>query len=138
MPENSERIDKLEKEVRITQDSVLLIHKDLQQMSSAMTKMANSMETMAILQTNMKVMEERCETRHTALKEADKLLHARIDQVDKQIKEAFVADEVTKTKANNGDSAWTFLKWAGGILGGLLLTSAFSIYLWAIAMRGIQ
>jgi len=136
MPENTERIDKLEKEVRVTQDSVLLIHKDLQQMSIAMTKMATSMEVMATLQTNQKVMEERCETRHAQLKEADKVLHARIDMCNVDIKAANTKDEGVAKEASKGSQAFTILVWAGGILGSLMITTAFGIFIWAIQQKG--
>jgi peroxiredoxin family protein len=136
MIENSERIDKLEKEVRITQDSVLLIHKDLQQMSVAMTKMATSMEVMATLQTNQKVMEERCETRHSQLKEADKVLHARIDMCNLDIKAASTKDDDVAKEASRGQQAFTTLVWIGGILGSLLITTAFGLFVWAIQQKG--
>lgn len=125
-----ERIDKLEKEVRIAQDSVLLIHKDLQQMNQAMTKMAGAVEVLANIQTNQKVMEERCETRHNQIKDNLKLLHNRIDKVETK-------DEEVAKKADKGSSAYTFLLWAGAILGGLMITSAFGVWLWAIAVKGI-
>jgi len=137
MPENTERIDRLEKEVRVTQDSVLLIHKDLQQMSMAMTKMANSVEIMATLQTNQKVMEERCETRHTQLKEADKLLHSRIDACNLDIKILNTKDESVAKEASKGSQAFTILVWVGGIFGSLLITTAFGIMLWAIKSGGV-
>jgi len=137
MPENTERIDRLEKEVRVTQDSVLLIHKDLQQMSMAMTKMANSVEIMATLQTNQKVMEERCETRHTQLKEADKLLHSRIDDCNLDIKTLNTKDESVAKEASKGSQAFTILVWVGGIFGSLLITTAFGIMLWAIKSGGV-
>lgn len=136
MPENTERIDKLEKEVRTTQDSVLLIHKDLQQISSAMTDLASSVKLMATIQTNQKVMEERCETRHSQLKEADKVLHARIDACNMAIKESNTKDEKVAEKASNGQTAFTILVWAGGILGTLVLTTAFGLFLWAVQTKG--
>ena len=123
-----ERIDKLEKEVRVTQDSVLLIHKDLQQMNQAMTKMANSVEILASIQTNQKVMEERCETRHNQMKDNIKLLHSRVDTVEKK-------DEDVSKKADKGSVAYSVIVWAGGILGSLLLTSAFGVWLWAISQK---
>jgi len=122
--------DRFEKEIRTTQDSVLLIHKDLQQMNQAMTKMANSVEILANVQTNQKVMEERCETRHNQIKDNLQLLHTRIDKVE--IKDAEVAN-----KADKGASAYTFMLWAGGIIGSLMIASAFGIWLWAIAMKGV-
>lgn len=128
--DDMERIDKLEKEVRITQDSVLLIHKDLQQMNQAMTKMANSVELLASIQTNQKVMEERCETRHNQIKDNLKLLHNRVDKVETK-------DEDVAKKADKGSAAYTFLLWAGGILGGLMITSAFGAWLWVVAVKGV-
>lgn len=128
--QDMERIEKLEKEVRVTQDSVLLIHKDLQQMNQAMTKMANSVEILATVQTHQKVMEERCETRHNQIKDNLKLLHNRIDRVETK-------DEEVSKKADKGDTAYTIMVWAGGIIGSLMLTSAFGIWLWAIATKGV-
>lgn len=125
-----ERIEKLEKEIRVTQDSVLLIHKDLQQMNQAMTKMANSVEILASIQTNQKVMEERCETRHNQIKDNLKLLQSRVDKVEEK-------DEEVARKADKGNTAYTIMVWAGGILGSLMLTSVFGIWLWVIAIKGV-
>lgn len=99
-------------------------------MNQAMTKMANSVELLASIQTNQKVMEERCETRHNQIKDNLKLLHNRVDKVE-------LKDEEVAKKANKGESAHTFLLWAGGILGGLMLTSVFGAWLWVIAAKGV-
>lgn len=131
MPIDDERIKRLEGEVRSTQDNVLLIHKDLQQMSTGITKMASSMEVMANIQMNIKVLEERCEARNTERKEDRRILHLRIDDRESEIK-------VIIPQAAKGETAFSIIKWIGITFGTLLIGSIFGSYLWAIAMQGAK
>lgn len=125
-----ERMEKLEKDLRVTQDSVLLIHKDLQQMNQAMTKMASSVEILANLQTNQKVMEERYETRHNQIKSDINGLGNRVMLLESR-------DETITKKADKGSTAFSILVWGGSIMGTLMISSIFGVWLWAIAQKGV-
>jgi GTP cyclohydrolase III len=77
--DQEKRFEKIEAEARVTQDSVLLIHNDLKTMSAALTKMANAVDIMANIQTDMRVMEERIESRHATQKSTNDRLDDRLD-----------------------------------------------------------
>lgn len=113
MPE-VERLDKLENALRKTQDSMLLMSKDVHQMNQSISSMANSMELLAKVQQDVRIMEERNESRHIQLKEADKVLHKRIDSVSD-----------LEAKANNGNRAYNIMvqiaKWFGAGVATLIL-----------------
>lgn len=85
--EHAIEIDNIKKDLRVTQDSVLLIHQDLKQMSKGITEMASSMKIMADIQINQKVMEERCDSRWTECKNNLKIAHSRIDDRDNDIED---------------------------------------------------
>jgi len=114
----TERLDKLENAIRNTQDSMLLMSKDVHQMNQSISSMAHSMELLAKVQQDVRVMEERNEARHHQLKEADKLIHTRIDSLHNLKTELLL-------KANNGDRAYSIIvqiaRWFGGGIAALLL-----------------
>lgn len=104
--EESARLDKLENAIRKTQDSMLLMGKDMHQINQSVSSVAKSMEALVKVQQDVRIMEERNETRHQQLREADRLLHKRIDALAS-----------LSTKASNGDRAYSILvqigKWTG-------------------------
>lgn len=80
--EESARLDKLENAIRKTQDSMLLMGKDMHQINQSVSSVANSMEALVKVQQDVRIMEERNETRHQQLREADTLLHKRVDKIE--------------------------------------------------------
>ena len=125
MEEQTQRIERLERDVRTTQDSVLLIHSDLQQMSQSMAKMAGAMEKLAEIQNKQVVMEERLETRHKDQKEVNILLHSRIDKVDAKC-------EKLEPMAERGLESHKTLMFIAKTLGGLVLALLFTMFIWLV------
>ena len=74
MATEDKRLDNLEEGLRKTQDSMLLMSKDIHSMNLSITSIASSMETLVKVQQDMKVMEERVEIRHREYKEKIKNL----------------------------------------------------------------
>lgn len=128
MPETA-RLDKLEDAIRKTQDSMLLMSKDVHQMNQSIGSMAQSLELLAKVQQDMRIMEERNETRHSQLKDADRLIHSRIDALSK-------SKETIETKANNGDRAYSFLLWTARIMGGAVATLFVGLMVFLIQLKG--
>jgi hypothetical protein len=125
--EHAIEIDNIKKDLRVTQDSVLLIHQDLKSMSKGISEMATSMKIMVDVQSDMRLMSERIESRHMSQKETNSLLHSRID-----------ATRDIDKKANNGNTAYLFLVWTGKILGTSLLLTAAGLFIWAIQIKGVN
>lgn len=129
--EHVERIEKLEGEVRRTQDNVLLIHRDLQQMSKSMEKMATAMEAMAKLQTDMKVFEERMESRHNEDKDQHKYMNNRINTLEERV-------DAVEPMAEKGSFTHSVLLWTAKGLGSLVLAMLFGLMIWAIQASKYQ
>lgn len=128
--EHKEEIEVIKKELRTTQDSVLLIHNDLKQMSRGISEMATAMKVMVEVQSDIRIMNERAESRHNAQKDVNSLLHSRIDSVNKVVKDKSM---IVEKEARNGQLAYDVIKWAGLTIGGLLVTSAVGAWLWVVA-----
>ena len=133
--EHAVEIDNIKKDLRVTQDSVLLIHQDLKQMSRGITEMAVSMKVMVDVQSDMRLMQERIESRHLAQKATNERLDARIDTTNKAIKDK---SEIVGKQAERGDVAYSILRWAGMIIGGIILTSLVGSWLYVIALQGAK
>ena len=131
------RLDKLEDKFEQMSQNLLLFHNDLKNIGTAVQDLASSMKAMVQMQSDVRVMEERYETRHKALKEADTLLHTRLDELKAMMSENEANQKETVNNASLGAIAYKFLIWAGAIIGGLMLTSAFGVWVWAIATRGV-
>ena len=86
MPETA-RLDKLEDSLRKTQDSMLLMSKDVHQMNMSINSIAKSIEALVHIQQDLRVIDERNEQRHLQLKEADKVIHKRIDNLQVVVEE---------------------------------------------------
>ena len=99
MPETA-RLDKLEDSLRKTQDSMLLMSKDVHQMNMSINSIAKSIEALVHIQQDLRVIEERNEQRHLQLKEADKVIHKRIDNLQA------VVEEGVKPKTLKGVLTW--------------------------------
>ena len=99
MPETA-RLDKLEDSLRKTQDSMLLMSKDVHQMNMSINSIAKSIEALVHIQQDLRVIEERNEQRHLQLKEADKVIHKRIDNLQA------VVEEGVKPKTLKGILTW--------------------------------
>ena len=80
-----ERLERLEEGLRTTQNSILLMSKDMHQMNTSITSIASSMKTLVEVQRDLRVMEERNENRHIQLKEKDKDIDARLQSSEKII-----------------------------------------------------
>ena len=99
MPETA-RLDKLEDSLRKTQDSMLLMSKDVHQMNMSINSIAKSIEALVHIQQDLRVIDERNEQRHLQLKEADKVIHKRIDNLQA------VVEEGVKPKTLKGILTW--------------------------------
>jgi len=99
MPETA-RLDKLEDSLRKTQDSMLLMSKDVHQMNMSINGIAKSIEALVHIQQDLRVIDERNEQRHLQLKEADKVIHKRIDNLQA------VVEEGVKPKTLKGILTW--------------------------------
>ena len=99
MPETA-RLDKLEDSLRKTQDSMLLMSKDVHQMNMSINSIAKSIEALVHIQQDLRVIDERNEQRHLQLKEADKVIHKRIDNLQA------VVEEGVKPKTLKGVLTW--------------------------------
>ena len=129
--EHAEEIDNIKKDLRITQDSVLLIHQDLKQMSKGIGEMASSMKIMVEVQSDMRLMNERIESRHLNQKDTNSRLDKRIDETNKTI-------STNMSKAENGDIAYSIIKWLGITVGGLLVASLVASWLYVVALQGVK
>lgn len=128
MPETA-RLDKLEEAVRKTQDSMLMMSKDVHQMNQSITSIATSMKSLVQLQQDMKVMEERAESRYSQLKESDKVLHIRVDTLA-------TARATIESNAELGKIAYNVLLFIAKTLGGATLLTLLSLVIWAIQYKG--
>ena len=99
MPETA-RLDKLEDSLRKTQDSMLLMSKDVHQMNMSINSIAKSIEVLVHIQQDLRVIDERNEQRHLQLKEADKVIHRRLDNLQ------VVVEEGVKPKTLKGILTW--------------------------------
>ncbi len=131
--EHAVEIDNIKKDLRVTQDSVLLIHQDLKAMSKGISEMASSMKIMVEVQSDMRLMNERAESRYLAQKETNNRLDMRIDLTNSAIKDK--SDLIGK-QAQQGSIAYTIIKWMGITIGSLLLTSVVGSWLYVIAIQG--
>ncbi|MFA7597791.1 MAG: hypothetical protein WCX83_00210 [Candidatus Cloacimonas sp.] len=123
------RLDKLEDAIRKTQDSMLLMSKDVHQMNQSISSMANSIELLAKVQQDVRVMEERNESRHLQLKEADKLIHTRIDALHTQ-------KSIIEVRANNGDRAYTIMVQIAKWVGASVATVIVGLIIFLIQLKG--
>jgi|688.fasta_scaffold841681_2 hypothetical protein len=131
--EHAVEIDNIKKDLRVTQDSVLLIHQDLKQMSKGISEMAVSMKIMVDVQSDMRLMTERAESRYIAQKETNNKLDMRIDAVNSAIEDK---SELIGKQAQQGSVAYNIIKWIGITIGSLLLTSVVGSWLYVVAMQG--
>ncbi len=133
--EHINEIEGIKKELRTTQDSVLLIHNDLRQMSKGIDEMASSMKIIADVQSDMRLMNERIESRHLAQKEANSLLHSRIDATNKVIADKSL---IVENGARNGNIAYNILKWIGIAVGTVLIGSIVGSWLYVVSLQGVH
>jgi hypothetical protein len=133
--EHAMEIDNIKKDLRVTQDSVLLIHQDLKQMSRGITEMASSMKVMVDVQSDMRLMNERAESRYLAQKATNERLDLRIDKTDKVINDK---SELIEKQAEHGDIAYSILKWTGGIIGSAMLVAALGSWAYVLTLQGIK
>ena len=68
---DGDRLDKLENGFDEMNQSVLLMGRDIHSLTESTKEIATSLKVLVDIQQNMKVLEERYETRHTQLKDAD-------------------------------------------------------------------
>ena len=128
MPETT-RLDKLESSLRKTQDSMLLMSKDVHQMNQSINSIAKSIDALAHILQDLKVIDERNEQRHLQLKEADKVIHKRIDDLHNAKKEL-------ETKANNGDRAYRILVQIAKWFGASMATITVGLIVFLIQFKG--
>jgi predicted RNase H-like nuclease (RuvC/YqgF family) len=122
MPERDERIDRLEKEFSA-------FHSDLKYIGKSVDKMANAMESLITMQSDIRIMEERAEARYMTQKAANELLHTRIDHANASVK-------ALQPKVEKGCTIYNILVTIGKSVVALLVTTLFGLVLWAIKMQG--
>ena len=133
--EHAIEIDNIKKDLRVTQDSVLLIHQDLKAMSKGISEMASSMKIMVEVQSDMRIMNERIEQRHSAQKEINKLTKEDIDTINLRITGKC---SIVENQARNGEVAYNVLKWIGITFGTLICGSLFGTWLYVVALEGVK
>lgn len=79
--EKEHRLERLEIGLRDTRDSVLLMGKDIHMMNTSISSIAKSMGALVDIQSNLKVIEERTDSRHNQNKIDLHTIHSRIDKV---------------------------------------------------------
>jgi hypothetical protein len=126
-----ERLDRLEDGLRQTQDSILLMGKDIHSLTKSTESIATSMEVLAVLQQDLKVMEERYENRHIDLKHADEVIHSRIDKLVKK-------DEILVNQAKKGETAYNVLTQIAKWLGAGAVTLFLGLMAFLIQLKGSQ
>lgn len=117
-----DEVASLRTEINNTKLDIGFIHKDLQNINQSMAKIANAVEVLASVQMNIKVLEERSETRHKDNKEMFKLLHSRIDETNKTVKELHQEDDDYRKDVSKGTLAYKAMLWFLGTVGTLLFT----------------
>jgi hypothetical protein len=122
MPERDERIDRLEKEFSS-------FHSDLKYIGRSVDKMATAMESLASMQSDFRLMDERAETRYLAQKVANDLLHTRIDHCNERAKDI-------ELDAYKGSVAHKVLLGIGKTLSALAITTVFGLIIWALKAQG--
>ena len=127
--EKEDRLDRLEVGLRKIQDSYLIMSKDLHSMNESVKSIAHSLETLVVVQQDMKVMSEREENRHNQLKEADKVIHKRIDDLAEKRKEI-------ETKADNGNRAYKILVQIAKWFGVAIVTLFVGLMVFLIQLKG--
>lgn len=128
MPETA-RLDKLEDAIRKTQDSMLLMSKDVHQMNQSIGSMAQSLELLAKVQQDVRIMEVRNENRHIQLKESDTLLHSRIDSLQATKKDI-------EAKAEDGKRAYDILVQIAKWVGASVVTVVIGLIIFLIQLKG--
>lgn len=126
--EHSTEIDNIKKDLRVTQDSVLLIHQDLKTMSHGIAEMASSMKIMVDVQSDLRLMNERIESRHNAQRETNSRLDTRIDELGTKC-------ETVEGLARNGNTAYSVIKWITITFGTLACGSLFGSWLYVLAQQ---
>jgi hypothetical protein len=79
----------------------------------------------------MKLMEERAETRHQQLKDADKTIHMRLDGMQLKISD-------TAVKADNGERAYSILVSVAKWLGASAVTVLVGLFVYVIQLQGAK
>lgn len=131
--EHAVEIDNIKKDLRVTQDSVLLIHQDLKTMSKGISEMASSMKIMVDVQSDMRLMNERIESRHTAQKEVNKDIYSEIAIINTTVTGKCA---VVEAQARNGNVAYNVMKWIAITFGTLLCGSLFASWVYIMTLQG--
>lgn len=129
MPVEIERIAKIEDGLRATQDNVLLIHNDLKQIGVAISDMAHGVKKLTDIQSDLRVMDERYESRYIQLREANKVIQHRVDDTVKSV-------GIINNKAQNGNRAYEVLMFIAKTLGYSALTLIFGLTIYVIQLKG--
>lgn len=123
------RLDRLEDGLRKTQDSILIMSKDIHSMNDSIKSIAESMKTLVEVKQEIALINERSETRNNQHKDSIKLLHSRIDSLVKK-------DENVKEKAEKGERAYTILVQIAKWLGGSAATILMGLLVYLIQLKG--
>lgn len=124
-----DRIDKLEQSMHKTNEAVLLMGKDVHQLTQSVSSIAASMEVLVKVQQDLRIMEDRNESRNTQLKDSVKLLHDRIDRVNLRV-------DNTEKVAENGESAYDILVFVAKTLGSIALAGFAGLMYYLITLKG--
>lgn len=128
MDDHISRINDIEERLGRTEINFAVIHTDFKQMNKHMESMAKSMERLADIQTDIKIIEER----HNNMRSDINGLGKRITTVEEMTRNV-TADHATLTKFK--DSFWSILGWtSAGIVGGVSI--AFILVVYYVAKNG--
>jgi hypothetical protein len=116
------RVDRLEKEFNA-------FHTDLKYIGKSVDKMANAMESLVTMQSDIRIMEERAETRYVAQKLANDLLHTRIDHTNKNVSELV-------PKVAKACTLYNIFVTIGKTVVAALATTLIGLIIWTIKAQG--
>lgn len=129
MSGDADRLDKLENGFDEMKQSVLLMGKDVHSLTESTKEIATSLKVLVDIQQNMKVLEERYETRHTQLKDADTVIHKRLDAIVKK-------DETVEKQAAKGETAYKILVQIALWLGAGVVLMLLGLFVFVIQLQG--
>ena len=129
MSDEVNRLDRLESGLRETQDTILLMSKDMHSMNTSIQSIAESMKVLVEVRQDIALINERSESRHLQLKTADELLHSRIDKLRDD------TSGVSKN-AENGNRAYKILVQIAKWLGAGVVTLFLGLVIFLIQLKG--
>jgi hypothetical protein len=114
-----DRIDKIENKVDILDSSLKVFHSDMKQINTSLDRITAAIDKIVELQIDQRVFKEQCENRHNNLKDNDKILFSRTQQLSEKLD----ASAIDHSRVDRLDSIlWGIIKW-GSLVGGSAIVS---------------